>query len=64
MPQAHTVVPKWLKSIAPEAAVNSIVLDIFDSFKDGDQCLAQVMQSVTGKQLASSLAVTFHLCSL
>ena len=57
MPQAHTVTPEWLKSIAPEAAVNSNVLNIFNSFNDGDQCLAQVMQSVTGKQRASVLAM-------
>ena len=41
--------PHWLKAVAPEARVNSNVLKIFDSFKDGDQCFAQVMQSVTGK---------------
>ena len=50
MPQADTVTPQWLKAVAPEARVNSNVLKIFDSFKDGDQCFAQVMQSVTGKR--------------
>lgn len=49
MPQAEAVTPHWLKAVAPEARVNSNVLKIFDSFKDGDQCFAQVMQSVTGK---------------
>lgn len=49
MPQGDTVTPHWLKAVAPEARVNSNVLKIFDSFKDGDQCFAQVMQSVTGK---------------
>ena len=49
MPQAETVTPHWLKAVAPEARVNSNVPKIFDSFKDGDQCFAQVMQSVTGK---------------
>ena len=49
MPQAEIVTPDWLKAVAPEAGVNSNILDIFDSLKDGDQCFAQVMQSVTGK---------------
>ena len=49
LPQAETVTPHWLKAVAPEAAVNSNVLRIFDSLRDGDQCFAQVMQSVTGK---------------
>ncbi|KAL3130729.1 hypothetical protein ABBQ38_000076 [Trebouxia sp. C0009 RCD-2024] len=48
LPQADTVTPQWLKAVAPEAAVNSNVLRIFDSLRDGDQCFAQVMQSVTG----------------
>lgn len=51
LPQADTVTPQWLKAVAPEAAVNSNVLRIFDSLRDGDQCFAQVMQSVTGKPL-------------
>lgn len=40
--------PSWLGAVAPEAQVNERVLEIFESFKDKDQCLAQVMQSVTG----------------
>lgn len=48
-PVAETVTPHWLKAVAPDARVNSNILKIFDSFRDGDQCLAQVMQSVTGK---------------
>lgn len=48
-PTGETVTPHWLKAVAPDARVNSNILKIFDSFRDGDQCLAQVMQSVTGK---------------
>ena len=40
--------PSWLGAVAPEAQVSERVLEIFESFKDKDQCLAQVMQSVTG----------------
>ena len=40
--------PTWLGAVAPEAQVSERVLEIFESFKDKDHCLAQVMQSVTG----------------
>jgi len=40
--------PSWLGAVAPEAQVSEKVLEIFESFKDKDHCLAQVMQSVTG----------------
>ncbi|DBA83613.1 hypothetical protein WJX77_012231 [Trebouxia sp. C0004] len=40
--------PSWLGAVAPEAQVCKSVLEIFESFKDKDNCLAQVMQSVTG----------------
>ena len=44
------VTPDWLKAVAPAAAINSNVLNVFESLKDEDHCLAQVMQSITGKQ--------------
>ncbi len=40
--------PTWLGAVAAEAQVSERVLEVFESFKDKDQCLAQVMQSVTG----------------
>jgi len=48
LPQGHTACPSWLGAVAPNAQINTKVLQIFESFKDKDQCLAEVMQSVTG----------------
>ena len=41
--------PEWLRKIAPDAEIHEELYNIFESFKDGDQCLASVMKSVTGQ---------------
>ena len=43
------VSPEWLRKISPEAAVHTGICQIFESFRDGDQGLAQVRKSITGK---------------
>ena len=48
LPQGPTACPSWLSAVAPNAQISSTVLQIFESLKDKDQCLAEVMQSVTG----------------
>ena len=51
------VSPEWLKKISPEAAVHTGIYQIFESLRDGDQCLAQVMKSITGKCIQSATMI-------
>ena len=44
----HTASPSWLTAIAPDAGVHNVVLNIFESFKDGSEGIADTMKAVTG----------------
>lgn len=53
LPDAPLEHPTWLQAIAPEAAVHSTALKLFNRFQDNGKDLAEVMKSVTGLHLVA-----------
>lgn len=45
----HTASPAWLTAIAPGAGVHNVVLNIFESFRDGSEGIAETIKTITGK---------------